>query len=63
MARLTQLLAFSALVIACAKEPNEVGRHVRRADGPLAPYPPQLTEEESVVVNSFDSVSIDSSSY
>ena len=64
MARFGSLLAFAALASACAKDRIEVSQRVVKRDAaPLAPFPPQLTEEESILVNSFDSESIRATSY
>jgi hypothetical protein len=71
MARFTQLLTLCALVLACAADVNELGRLAKRqideAPAPvpatLVPFPPQLNEQESVIVNSFRPASVASSSY
>ena len=62
MLRLSLLPAFAALVSACAKDHNDIF-HVKRDVMPKAPFPPELTAEESLLVNSFDNASIASSSY
>lgn len=62
MASLLLTLASAALVSACARDFHEFS-FVKRDAVPLAPFPPELTEEEALLVNSFDTASIDTWSY
>src|ERR1700761_6840430 len=60
----TILCSLLSLVQGCAKDVSHFGVNPRSLQRrTAAPYPPQLTVEESILVNAFDNYSIASSSY
>lgn len=59
------LLPFSLLplVSSFTRDPDALGSNKRHLSRRAAAYPPQLTDQESILVNSFDNASISESSY